>query len=195
MTDTPALYAIYDTASRKIVQLAASATVPDLSALPALAAQPIGAAPAASVTGSMFDAAFNIVPYVPTLSENQRAKSAAASAWQAGLIAAGFTWSGSLFQIDADSRTNIAAMGIMALGSITDPANSPWPSGFYWVAADNSHVAMDAPTMYAFGRAVAAYVSACVLRLRAIKDAIAAAPDQATLAAIDVTAGYPPASA
>ncbi len=49
--------------------------------------------------------------------------------------------------------------------------------------------------MYAFGRAGAAYVSACVLRLRAIKDAIAAAPDQATLDAIDVTAGYPAASA
>jgi hypothetical protein len=49
--------------------------------------------------------------------------------------------------------------------------------------------------MYAFGRAAGAYVSACVLRLRAIKDAIAAAADQAALDAIDVTAGYPQASA
>ena len=80
-------------------------------------------------------------------------------------------------------------------GTITDPAGSPWPGGFYWIAADNSHVAMDAPTLYAFGRAVAAYVSACVLTLRAIKDAIAAATDQATLDAIDVAAGYPTASA
>ena len=130
-----------------------------------------------------------------TLAENQRAKLAAASNYQAGQIAAGFTYGGALFQIDSDSQTQMAAMGIMALGSITDPANSPWPDGFYWVAADNSHVPMDAATMYAFGRAVAGYVSACVLRLRAIKDAIAAAADQASLDAIDVTAGYPTPSA
>jgi hypothetical protein len=108
---------------------------------------------------------------------------------------AGFTWTGALFQIDSDSQARIAAMGIMALGTITDPAGSPWPPGFYWVAADNSHVAMDAAAMYAFGRAVGSHVSACVLRLRAIKDAIAGAADQAALAAIDVTAGYPAASA
>jgi phage terminase large subunit-like protein len=66
---------------------------------------------------------------------------------------------------------------------------------FAWIAADNSHVAMDAAQMYAFGRAAGAYVSTCVLRLRAIKDAIAAAADQAALDAIDVTAGYPQASA
>jgi len=60
-------------------------------------------------------------------------------------------------------------MGVMALGSITDPANSAWPEGFYWVAADNSHVRMDAAAMYAFGPRRRAYVSACVLRLRAVR--------------------------
>ena len=120
---------------------------------------------------------------------------AGAAGYYQRLLAAGLTWSGTLYQIDPDAQAQIAAMGIMALGSITDPAGSPWPAGFYWIAADNSHAAMDAPTMYAFGRAVAAYVSACVLRLRAIKDTIAAAADQTAIAAIDVTAGYPAASA
>ena len=136
-----------------------------------------------------------LAAYTPTLSDTQAAKAGDAIACYAGLISAGFAYSGVLYQIDSDSRANIAAMGIMALGSITDPAGSPWPGGFYWIAADNSHVAMDAPTLYAFGRAVAAYVSACVRTLRAIKDAIAAATDQATLDAIDVAAGYPTASA
>jgi hypothetical protein len=131
------------------------------------------------------------VPYVPTLTDNQASKVDSAQSVFDGLIAAGFTYSGVLYQIDSESQTQIAAMSLMALGSITDPANSPWPTGFYWVAADNSPVPMDAPTTYAFGRAVAGYVSACILRLRAIKDAIAAAANQPTLAAIDVTTGYP----
>jgi hypothetical protein len=195
MTDTPQLYAIYDTTSRKITQFVSSMMAPDLSAHPTLASQPIGAVPTGSTTGYMFDASFNAAPYVLSLADQQRVKLLAAQAWQASLIAAGFTFGGALFQIDPDSQGQMAAMGIMALGSITDAAGSPWPAGFYWVAADNSHVAMDAPTMYAFGRAVAGYVSACILRLRAIKDAIAAATDQPTLDAIDVTAGYPAASA
>ncbi len=134
-----------------------------------------------------------LVRHVSTLDDNKAAQAAAAAGDFETRIAAGFTWSGALFQIDADSQARIAAMSIMALGSITDPANSPWPDGFYWVAADNSHVPMDAAAMYAFGRAAGAYVSACVLRLRAIKDAIAGAAYQAALDAIDVTAGYPAA--
>ena len=134
-------------------------------------------------------------PYAPTLADNKTAKIAAAETVFDGLIAAGFTYAGARYQIDSDSQTQLAAMSLMALGSITDPANSPWIAGFYWIAGDNSHVPMDAPTMYAFGRAVASYVSAGVLRLRAIKDAIAGAADQAALDAIDVTAGYPAASA
>jgi hypothetical protein len=136
-----------------------------------------------------------LVPYTPTFADAQNAASVAASAEFAGLIAAGFTFSGTLYQIDSDSQAQITAMGALALGSITDPANSPWPAGFTWIAANNSQVAMDAPTMYAFARAVAGYVSACVLNLRAIKNAIAGAADQAALTAIDVTAGYPAASA
>ena len=131
----------------------------------------------------------------PTLAESRFAKTGAAVAHYNALIAAGFAQGGTLFQIDSAAQAQIAAMGVMALGSITDPAGSPWPAGFYWIAADNSHVPMDAAAMYGFGRAAGAYVSACVLRLRAIKDAIVSAPDQAALDAIDVTAGYPPAGA
>jgi hypothetical protein len=54
---------------------------------------------------------------------------------------------------------------------------------------------MDAAACFGFSLAVAAYVSTCILHCRAIKDAIGAAVDQAALAAIDITAGYPAASA
>lgn len=118
-----------------------------------------------------------------------RARSSALGAAQAhydGLIAAGFTWHGVLFQIDAQSRASIVAMS--ALAGI---AASQWPVGFSWIAADNSLIATDATGMIAFGAAVVLYVSGCVLRLRAIKTSIAAAADSAAVAAIDVTDGYP----
>jgi len=171
-----------------------SGTAPDLAFDPSLKAirTPDGTPDAPgefSVSGGA------LVARTSTLAGEKFSLQRAAFEHYTAVLAAGFSFSGVVYQVDAGSQGNIAAMGIMALGSITDPAGSPWPAGFYWIAADNSHIAMDAPTMYAFGRAVAGYVSACVLRLRAIKDAIAAAADQAALDAIDVTAGYPPAGA
>jgi hypothetical protein len=134
-----------------------------------------------------------LVVHAPNFAENQAAKAQSALAEYAARIAGGFTWSGTLYQIDPDSQAQITAFGAMALGSITDPANSPWPPGFTWIALNNSQVPMDAPTMYAFARAVATCVSGCILTLRAIKNAILAATTQAELDAIDVTAGYPTA--
>lgn len=186
-------YIVYETALGRPRFSASGAALPDLSAEPALAA--IACTDAQRRNPSAFTVADGaVVDWVPTLDSNRQAKAVAAAGNFAALIAAGFSFSAVPYQIDTDSQARIAAMGIMALGSITDPANSPWPDGFYWVAADNSHVPMDAAAMYAFGRAVGAHVSACVLRLRAIKDAIAGAADQAALDAIDVTAGYPAAS-
>jgi hypothetical protein len=136
-----------------------------------------------------------LVRYVPTLDDAKAAKIVLAEGEFRTRLATGFTWSGALYQIDTDSQTRIAGMGALALGSIADPAGSPWNSGFYWVAADNSHVPMDAAATYGFARAVALYVSGCILHLRTIKDTIAGATDQAALDAVDVTAGYPAASA
>ena len=188
------LYFVYRDDPGPILWSCSGMTPPDLSFDATLRViQPPAGTPDAPGTYMVQNGA--PVPRVTTLDESRFAKRTAAAAHYAALIAAGFTYGGTRFQIDSDSQTQMAAMGIMALGSITDPAGSPWPGGFYWVAADNSHVAMDAAAMYAFGRAVAGYVSTCVLRLRAIKDTIAAAADQTALDAIDVTAGYPAAGA
>ena len=135
------------------------------------------------------------VPYAPTLADNRAAKAASARQIFDGLIAAGFSYQSALYQIDAESQARIAAANVIALGSIADPANSPWPADFYWIAADNSHVPMSAQTICAFGRAVAGYIGGCILQLRTIKDAIAAAANQPALDAIDIAAGYPTATA
>jgi len=114
----------------------------------------------------------------------QAAALAAARAHFYGLAATGFTWNGKLFQVDAVSQTHIAAAA-----SIT-----PWPADFAWIATDNSSVPMTAVQFAAFAAAVAAHISGCALRFRAIKDTITTITDEASYQAIDVTAGYPPAS-
>ncbi|HWK45138.1 MAG TPA: DUF4376 domain-containing protein [Stellaceae bacterium] len=102
------------------------------------------------------------------------------------LPANGFTWNGTLFQIDAASQARIAAVATMATGA--------WPAGFAWIATDNTRVPMTAVQFTRFADAVAAYASACALRFRVIKDAIASIADEAGAQAIDVTAGYPSAT-
>ena len=136
-----------------------------------------------------------LVPYAPTLTDAKAMAAGAAMLHTGNLMDAGFTYGGVLYQIDAESQSQLAAMGALAVGSMFNPADSPWPTGFYWIAADNSHVPMDAATTYSFARSVALYVSACILQCRAIKDAIAGAVDEAALDVIDVTAGYPTAAA
>ena len=192
-TPTAQIFAIYDARSRMILQFTTSFVSPDLSTHPDWAVRPIPAMPSGSACGYAFDADFAINPRVPELLDLRRAKDAAARAHFDDLISAGFSHAGTRYQIDSTSQSHIAALSLLALGCVTDPQNSAWLTDIYWVAADNSHVSMDAPAMYGFGRAVAGYVSASLLRFRAIKDAIAAAPDQAALDAVDVTAGYPPA--
>lgn len=136
-----------------------------------------------------------IVPFVATLAENQRTKTGTALDYFNGLFVAGFTWNGKLVQIDEASRNNISGGVNDALATLADPVSYPFQIP-YWIAADNSHVPLAGPAdMIAFGRAVLGYFQSCRAHLRATKDQIVAAPDQATLDAIDVTSGYPIASA
>ena len=119
-------------------------------------------------------------------------KLAALATHYASVIAAGRAYNGTTFQIDAASQAGISAMGALAASLLANtPGAAAWPAGFYWIAADNSHVAMDAAGMYAFAQNVAAYVSALVLTNAALKGQIAAATTQAALDAIDVTSGWP----
>jgi hypothetical protein len=130
-------------------------------------------------------AAYNPVPYA------QGVAIAAGVAQFNAVIAAGFAYQGKVYQLDPASQSNMTAMGAMALGSIGNPVASPWPSGFVWIAADNTGTAMTAQQCYAFTFAAGLYGSACVLFLRTLKDRILATASLAAVQAIDVTAGWP----
>jgi hypothetical protein len=138
-----------------------------------------------------------LTAYVRTLQDVQTAAiQAAANHFQSLFMTpAGFTYSGALYQIDPASQQNIAAMGSLASASVANPAAIPWPGGFYWRDANNDHQPMTAAQMLAFAATIANYVSTCILHCASIKDGIRAATTIAAVEAIDVTAGYPSASA
>ena len=122
-----------------------------------------------------------------------RLAKAEALAVQAGVqLAKGVLHQGHVYQVDEASTAKIAAMGALAIGSLNEtPGAGPWPEAFGWFDAANEIVPMDAAAMYAFSQAAALYVSGIVFNGRLLKDAIAAAPDAVTLAAIDLAAGWP----
>lgn len=109
-----------------------------------------------------------------------------------------FGFGGHTFDYDAESQKRITGAAALAGFALTLGGKLPgdllWHGGdtpFTWIAADNSLVQLDAPSTFALGQAAATWESAHVFAARALKDAIAAAPDDAALDAIDITAGWP----
>ncbi len=109
----------------------------------------------------------------------------------AGKIAAGWTYDGALYQIDAGAQANIAAMGALAGAVQSNVPGASWPTGFAWIDAANGSHAMNAAQMFVFAQGAATYVSALILNARALKDAILAATTVNAVQAIDLTAGWP----
>lgn len=77
-------------------------------------------------------------------------------------IDAGFEFEGVRYQSRPGDRENIAGAAVIALA---DPAYSTG-----WIAADNSVVEMDAPTLLRFGRAAADHKQALIFAARQLKD-------------------------
>lgn len=107
----------------------------------------------------------------------------------AAALAAGLPYGDKLLQIREADQQNIAAMGQEARWVLATGAS--WPPGFAWRMADNSFLPLaDAAAMVALGEAAKAEV----YRLRQVKwahaDAIAAAPDGAALAALNLDNGW-----
>lgn len=91
-------------------------------------------------------------------------------------VAAGFMFGGIRFQSRPDDRENIAGAATAALGAMmagAQPGDLRWHGGdtdFVWIAEDNSTMAMDAPTVFAFGQAAMAHKQSMIFAARAIKD-------------------------
>jgi len=87
-----------------------------------------------------------------------------------------FSFAGKAFQFDADSKSNVAGAGTLALAAIINgaqPGNLRWADAnrdFTWLASDNTVVTMDAQTTFAFAQAAAKWVSDHIYAARAIKD-------------------------
>jgi hypothetical protein len=92
-------------------------------------------------------------------------------------IDAGVTIDGTRFQTRPADRENVAGATQLATLAVMGGAQAGdlrWHGGgsdFAWIAEDNSIVTMDAPTVIAFGQAVAAHKSAHIFAARALKDA------------------------
>lgn len=110
----------------------------------------------------------------------------------------GLPYGGKVLQIrDADRNliTAIASRAGLYLQQQTAPIGGvtiTWPEGgFPWRMADDSFVALSPAEFVAMAQAAADYYGALFYVRSAMKDAVAAAPDVATIETIDTSAGWP----
>lgn len=136
-----------------------------------------------------------LVTLVPSLGMAQSAAKAQALIHFSGLFdkPAVFTYGGNPYDIDEKSQIAISGLAQAAAANIANPGSVPLPG--FWIDANNNRQALTAAQYYAMASAIGNYVSGCRLRFRTIKDAILAQTTVAAVEAIDVTAGYPTASA
>jgi hypothetical protein len=91
-------------------------------------------------------------------------------------ISAGLIFQGKPFQSRPEDRENVAGAttwASLALMGGAKPGDYRWHGGeedFAWIAADNSLVKMDAPTVIEFGKALGAWKSAHIFAARMLKD-------------------------
>lgn len=96
------------------------------------------------------------------------------------LIDDGITFNGVTYQTRPQDRENVhgaSTLAFMAVVAGAQAGDYRWHGGetdFQWIAEDNSRVTMDAQTVIAFGKALAARKSELIFTARAVKDAIAA---------------------
>lgn len=109
-------------------------------------------------------------------------------------IDGGFTFIGHIFQSRPSDRENVmgaAQLAIAAIGQGAQPGDLRWAdpeSDFVWITADNAPVPLDAHTTVAMFQAGIAFKSGLTFHARALKDAIIAAADPAS---IDIMDGWP----
>lgn len=99
-----------------------------------------------------------------------------------------FTFGGKLYDLrpETGSLANVSGAGTLAFAAIMNgalPGDFRWADpddDFTWIAEDNSVVAMDAPTVWAFAEAAAAWRKTVYYRARALKDMSPIPSDYAT---------------
>jgi hypothetical protein len=100
--------------------------------------------------------------------------------------AGGFSYQGYVYQIDDASQARITSLVVLAQAN----GGADWPVGFRFITTNNIGVPFSAEGFLVFAAASAKVTIARRLCARALKNAIDAATDAATLAAIDITSGW-----
>lgn len=133
-------------------------------------------------------AAGNIPAAWPSLTEARAVRRSQAAALYQSRLAAGCSFGGSVYQIDEASQNRLTALGasagLMLQGAIAEES-------FEVIATDNSITTLSPADMVALTQAARGIVTACRLRLRALKTAIDDAADLEALDLIDIETGWP----
>lgn len=120
----------------------------------------------------------------PTLDELKATKRASLADKRWRVETSGYTVNGLTFATDRESVLLLGGAG----GSAKMDASFSCP---HWKLKDGSFVTLDNATLIAAATAVRDYVQSCFSREALISAYIQAAPDEATLAAVDIDAGWP----
>lgn len=125
----------------------------------------------------------------PTADDLRAARWADAQALQMQAQAWGCETPFGRVQTDADSLQKVNGLALMALIAKTN--GTAFSVDF--TLADNSNVTLDADQTITLGQAVGAHVMACHDTAQTKREALLAAPDPATVLAVDVEGGWPDA--
>lgn len=140
-----------------------------------------------TLSGAPFDGGV-IVPDPDATIETAKARKWAETKLQRDLVInGGAPTQYGVMDSDETSRTNIAGAVLSAIIA----TNASQPFEVTWTLADNSTVTLDANQMVDVGTVVMSFVNACHEHARALRQQIDAAEDEAALAAIDITEGWP----
>jgi hypothetical protein len=128
----------------------------------------------------------------PDLDALRAAKRAAIDAAYEARVAAGLDHAGHAWQIDEQSRANIAGLAARAGFKLLGLPGITWPDdGQPYRAIDNTWAAFSPADFLALAQAVADLYTAIRVRYAALKDTAAAAADAPAIAAIDPATGWP----
>lgn len=140
-------------------------------------------------------AAQNIVASYNPVPAEQAAAITTVQATLAGLIAAGFTYSGTTIGISPADIVNINSMASQALLTLSPPSGvtpAAWPSGFEWLPQGaGSPIPLTAPEMLSLANACAHYVSALILYADTLAAQIMAATTSSGVASVLSGASWP----
>ena len=107
-------------------------------------------------------------------------------------LAAGLAIGSNVIAIDAAAQTEIAALAILALATISGTATTPWPTGRTWPVVSGTPIPLTTPQdLIAVGAPGAHYVWSLKNYANGLAAQIAAATTAAAVQAIDLVGGWP----